>query len=174
MKTTDKRPHGFSDRALEKAKDLTAIMSDGLQKIEVISNGNPVEFALSIIDNIIIILRPGREIFGSVEGHLETLNSHEGFKFVIYEPVLLRRIRCELLNKDDMPLKRRVYELYEHNVLVTGLLTTNIRGEVQSAKIDNVLDRDRKQVLKNASEVTGIYNITRDIDPIDYVRSLRK
>ena len=114
------------------------------------------------------------EIFGSVTGHLETLNSHDGFKFVVYEPVLSRRIRGELLNKDEVSLKKRVYELYEHNVLMTGVLTTNIRGEVQSVKITDIRDQDRPRVLRSASEVTGIYNVRDDVDPIEYVRSLRE
>ena len=173
LRTTNERPRGFSDKALDKARELSSITANGLQKIEVITEDIIVEFTLDIMDNVSAILRPGREILGSVEGHLETMNSHDGFKFAIFEPVLLRRIRCELLDKKDAKLKKRVYELYEHNVSVSGLLTTNIRGEVQSAKIQDIIDRDRKPVIKDASEVTGIYDIATDIDPVDYVRSLR-
>lgn len=174
LRKTNDRPRGFNDKALEKARELSKMMSNGVDRIEVLSDDSLVELTLNMIDNVTTILKPGREIFGAIEGHLETLNSHDGFKFVIYEPVLLRRIRCELLNKNDLHLKKRVYELYEHSVLVTGLLATNIRGEVQSAKIDNIHDRDRKQMLKDASYVTGIYDIGGDIDPVEYVRSLRE
>ena len=174
LKTTNERPRGFTDKALEKARELSKMMSDGVEKLEVFSNDTFELLSLGIIDNVTVILRPGREIFGSIEGHLETLNSHDGFKFAIYEPILLRRIRCELLNKNDSLLKKRVYELYEHNVLVTGLLTTNIRGEAQFAKVTDIMGKNQKQRLKDASEIVGIYDVKGDIDPVEYVRSLRE
>jgi hypothetical protein len=173
LKVSDDRPHYFNDKALDKARELSKMMSNGMQSVEIISDTDSVLLTLNIIDHATTILKPGREIFGSVEGHIETLNSHNGFKFVIYESILHRRIGCELLHKDNLQLKNRVYQLFEHNVMAMGLLTTNIKGEVQSAKVDDIIDKQQKQVLKNASEVTGIYDISSDIDPIDYVRSLR-
>jgi hypothetical protein len=173
LKATSDRPRGFSDKALEKARELAIITSNGIERIDIISDDTELEFTWNIADNITTILKPGREIFGSIEGRLETLNSHGGFKFAIFEPILVRRIRCELMNKDDVGLKKRVIALYEHNVLVTGLLSTNIRGEVQSAKVDNILDRELVQIFKDASEVTAIYDLTGGVDPVEHIRRIR-
>ena len=173
LRVSDDRPRYFNDKAIEKAKELSKMMSNGVKSIELISEDTTVELTLDIMEHATTILKPGREIFGSVEGNLETLNSHNGFKFVIYESILHRRIGCELLNKENLQLKNKVYKLFECNVVVTGLLTTNIKGEVQSAKISDISEKQQKRVLKNASDVTGIYDVSGDIDPIDYVRSLR-
>jgi hypothetical protein len=173
LKQTNDRPRGFTDKALEKARNLTNVVSDGVERIEVISDETSIEFSINMIEHINTILKPGRQIIGSVEGHIEVLNSHDGFKFTIYEPVLSRRIRCELMDEKNSQLRKSVYELYEHNVLASGILTTNAQGEVQTAKIDTIIDRDRKQVFKLASEIAGIYNVKANIDPVDYIRSLR-
>ena len=173
LKATSDRPRAFSDKALEEARELAIITSNGIERIDIITDDSELEYTFSIADNITTILKPGREIFGSIEGRLETLNSHGGFKFAIFEPILIRRIRCELMNKDDLELKKKVVALYEHNVLVTGLLSTNIRGEVQSAKIDNIIDREAVQVFKDASEITAIYDLTSGIDPAEHIRRIR-
>ena len=173
LKSGADRPRWFSDKALGNAHSLVSRLSNGVDSMELFTYGVSVKCTVDISANINTILKPGREIYGSIEGRLETLNSHGEFKFAIFEPILARRIRCDLMDEKDIRLKGKVVGLYEHNVLVSGLLRTNIKGEVHSAKVDGIVGRDRVQVFKDAVEVTGIYDLTGGLDPAEHIRRMR-
>lgn len=173
LRKTAERPQGWSDKALDLARDLAKTTQDTGDIIEVFSDGASVNYDASIIGNVDIIIRPGREIYGSLQGVLERLNSHGDFNFHLYEPILGRRIRGELMDKKDMTLKQKVISLYERDVIVSGLLQTNISGEVISAKIKDIDSREAVSLIKDASEVTAIWDITNGVDPVDYVRGMR-
>ena len=167
---SSKRPKGFSDKALEKARDLAKIRMNGIERIEIISDDIGIDYLSTIAGNVDIILKPGREIYGSVEGRIERLNSHGEFNFHIFEPVLIRRVKCELANPKDTAIKTQVISLYEQNVIVSGKLSTNINGEVSSAKVERVEPKHTAPLIRDASEVTGIWDFTGGIDPIEYIR----
>jgi hypothetical protein len=173
LKTCSKRPIGFSDNALGTARDLAKIGMNGIAQIDIITDETGFSYTSEIIGNVDLILRPGKEIYGSVEGRLERMNSHGDFNFHIFEPILIRRIRCELNNPKDMALKTQIISLYEQNVFVSGLLTTNVNGEIISVKVERI---ERKQIvplIKDASEVTGIWDFLGDVDPVEHIRRIR-
>ncbi len=173
LKSGTDRPRGFSDKALESARGLVNMLSNGVESVVLFTDDVSIPCTVGISENVNIILKPGREVYGSIEGHLETLNSHGGFKFAIFEPILARRIRCDLMDDRNVRLKDKIIGLYEHNVLVSGLLQTNIKGEVHSAKVDDIVSRDRVQVFKDAAEVTGVYELTGGLDPAEHIRRIR-
>ncbi len=171
---SNKRPTGFSDKALEKARDLAKSRLNGIDKIEIILDEMEFDYVSNIAENVNVILKPGRVIYGSVEGQLERMNSHGDFNFHIFEPILIRRVKCELANPKDTILKEKVISLYEHDVIVSGLLNTNINGEVTSAKIEYIEGRKVAPLLKDASEVTGIWDFLGGGDPTEHIRRLRE
>lgn len=171
---SNKRPTGFSDKALEKARDLAKSRFNGIDKIEIIADEVDFDYISAIAENVNVILKPGRVIFGSVEGLLERMNSHGDFNFHIFEPILIRRVKCELANSKDTILKEKVISLYESNVIVSGMLSTNINGEVTSAKIENIEGKRVAPLLKDASEVTGIWDLLGGVDPVEHIRRLRE
>lgn len=173
LKKTKERPHGWSDKALALARSLAKITQDTGDIIEVFSDDANVKYEPSIIENVDLIIKPGREIYGSLEGTLERLNSHDDFVFHLYEPILGRRIKGELMDKKDLTLKGKVISLFEHDVIVSGLLQTNISGEVISAKIKDIYGREKAPLIKSASEVTAIWDITNGVDPTEHIRRLR-
>jgi hypothetical protein len=74
------------------------------------------------------------------------------------------------LNPKDLNLKNAVISYYEQNVMLTGLLFTNINGEVNSAKITDIQRKTIAPLIKDASEVTGIWDFTDGIDPVLFVK----
>lgn len=173
LKTSDTRPRFFSDQALKSASDLVTLQGERIERIELFSNEARIECDEIIAANIRTILRPGRELLGSVAGRLEAMNSHSAFRFSIYQPVLGIRIECRLAPDAPETLHERVVSLYEHRVRVSGLLRTNVKGEVRSAKIDSVEELPSVQRFTKASEIAGLYDITAGQDAEEYIRNMR-
>ena len=96
LKETDNRPRYFSDQALTSARRIALALGEKIDRVEIFSEETLVDCTETIAINVRAILRPGRELLGSIEGRLEAMNSHEGFKFAVYEPILASRIECEL------------------------------------------------------------------------------
>ena len=174
LRVSKERPNGFNDNALENARTIAKLTENGVEEIEIISGDIFVSYSNQILENIDTILKPGKQIFGSLDGKLERMNSHGDFLFYIYEPILDRRIKCELMNPKDTILKTKVIKLYESSVIVSGLLFTNINGEVSSAKIADISEQETVPLIKNASEVTGIWDFTGGIDPVEHIRRMRE
>ena len=170
LKMSDSRPRFFSDQALKSVSSLVTLQGE---RIELFSNDYSIECDESIAANIRTILRSGREVLGSVAGRLEAMNSHSSFRFAIYEPVLGIRIECRLAPDAPDSLHQRVVSLYERRVRVSGLLRTNVKGEVRSAKVDSVDELPSVQRFTRASEIAGLYDITAGQDAEEYIRSMR-
>ena len=49
----------------------------------------------------------------------------------------------------------------------------DLSSEVISAKTKDIDGREKVPLIKNASEVTAIWDITNGEDPVDYIRGLR-
>jgi len=173
LKKSSERPRGFSDKALDVAKDLTKLLQNGIKTLEIIFDSGSVEYEISILDNVGIILTPGKQMYGSIEGRIERMNSHDEFNFYIYEPILNRRIRCELMDTKNLKLKQEVISFYEQAVIVSGLLYTNINGEVSEVKAISITGKEVAPLLKNASEVTGIWDLTGGENPVEHIRRMR-
>jgi len=155
--------------------DILRVKANTLAEVEKkISKEGEFDYISNIAENVSVILKPGRVIYGSVEGQLERMNSHGDFNFHIFEPILIRPVKCELANPKDTILKEKVISLYEHDVIVSGMLNTNINGEVTSAKIEHIEGRKVAPLLKDASEVTGIWDFLGGGDPTEHIRRLRE
>ena len=112
-----------------------------------------------------------------LEGFLEAMNSHRGFTFGLYEPVLASRIDCQLDSNLDTNtlenLKQQVYNLYEKRVRISGLLRTNRKGEVRSAVVHEVEPLRTEAKFGDAKVFSGIFDITGGLDASEYVRRMR-
>ena len=173
LKMSDSRPRHFSDQALKSASSLVTLQGERIDRIELFSNEASIECDESIAANIRTILRPGREVLGSVTGMLEAMNSHSAFQFAIYEPVLGIRIVCRVAPDAPENLHEKIVGLYEHRVRVSGLLRTNVKGEVRSARVDSIEELPSVQRFTKASEIAGLYDITAGQDAEEYIRNMR-
>ena len=173
LKDSDGRPTYFSDQALASTRRLVSTLGERVSRIEIFSDYDTVDCTESIAAHIRSILRPGREILGSIEGRLEAMNSHQGFKFSIYEPVLGTRIECELSTDVEPELRQLIISMYEMRVRASGILRTNAKGEVRSAKVDFIESLRTEPRFRQASHIAALYDITGGIDAAEYVRSMR-
>lgn len=175
LKEKDMRPRYFSDQALASARDL--VSGERVHKVEVFTASTCIVWTEAIAANVREILHPGREMIGSIDGFLEAMNSHRGFVFGLYEPVLTSRIDCELdpdLDAETITLlKKHVYDLYEKRVRISGSLRTNRKGEVRSARVVNIEELRTESKFKDVKVISGIFDITGGLDASEYVRRMR-
>jgi hypothetical protein len=92
------KPLEFTDKAIEHAKGLAlSFKSSVAPKIRVWSGK---EKSVSIVREIAKtadqLLSPSHEAESSVEGRLETLTTHNGSKFVVYDVIDNRSVSCEI------------------------------------------------------------------------------
>lgn len=173
LQESDNRPRFFSDQALSSARGLVGVLGDRIYLLEVFSNGRTVSCSETIAANVRAILRPGYDILGTLEGKLEALNSHSGFRFAIYEPVLGTRIECEMAADVSQNLRQQIIDLYEHRVQVSGTLHTNAKGDVRSARINDIRGLHSEPQLAGVEDIAGLYDITAGLDAEEYIRKMR-
>ena len=173
LKTTDNRPRYFSDQALTSARRIVSTLGDRVDRVEIFSDRTTVGCTEAIAAHVRAIFRPGRELLGSIEGRLEAMNSHEGFKFAVYEPVLASRIEGELASDTPAETRDAVIDLYETRVRVTGTLRTNAKGEVKHASVNSIEGLRTEARFRDASEVSGLYDITDGQTAAEYIRGMR-
>jgi len=177
LRERDIRPRYFSDQALASARELVYMLGERVRQIEVFTPRTSILCTEAIAANVKEILYPGREIIGSVEGYIESMNSHIGFTFGLYEPVFASRIECTLESslKPDvvLQLKNQVYQLYEKRVRVSGTLRTNRKGEVRSAKVSIIAELRTEQKFKDVKTISGIFDITGGLEASEYIGRMR-
>jgi hypothetical protein len=177
LKEKDNRPRYFSDQALASARELVSILGERIHQVEIFTPDTGIICTEAIAANIREILHPGREMVGSIEGYIESMNSHAGFEFGLYEPILSSRIECQLdptLKSDEvLRLKKEAYTLYEQRVRVSGLLRTNRKGEVRSARVSTILGLRAEAKFRDVKEISGIFDITAGLDASEYVGRMR-
>ena len=173
LQESDSRPRFFSDQALSSARGLVRVLGDRVDAIEVFSDGQNLSCDESIATNVRAILRPGYDILGTIEGTLEALNSHSGFRFAVYEPVAGIRIECEVANNANQELRQQIIGLYERRVRVSGTLRTNAKGDVRSARISEIYELRSEPQLTSVEDISGLYDITAGLDAEEYIRNMR-
>ncbi len=177
LKEKDIRPRYFSDEALESARSLVSVLGERVYQIEVFTLDVNVVCTEAIATNVREILHPGREMVGSMDGFLESMNSHRGFIFGLYEPVLASRIECELDPSLDVhvasQLKTQVYTLYEKKVRISGILRTNRKGDVRSAKVASVEELRVEPKFRDVKAISGIFDITGGLEASEYIGRMR-
>lgn len=92
---------------------------------------------------------------GSVEGRLQTVSERGGFKFVIYDILWDRPIRCHL----PETLIDRAMEAFGHRVEVYGLVTYRRDGKPLSIKVDAI---EPLTVNRHIPSFREVYGILRD------------
>lgn len=83
------RPEYFSDKALEKAKELAK-----LPDISLRNGADPVHLSGHLMANVDQLLGKPQRVFGSVEGRLEKLDIHGPSKFIIYSSLTGKSVKC--------------------------------------------------------------------------------
>lgn len=174
LKVTPERPRYFTDQALTSARALVGILGQRITRIIIFSSDvRVVECEETIAKNVRTILRPGREMLGSVDGYLQAMDSHAGFRFALFEPVFSRRIEGRLDENAPDNLKDEIVRLFERRVRISGILRTNVRGEATGVKAQAIIPLRTAASFRSSDEVAALFDITDGMSAEDYVRSLR-
>ncbi len=91
--------------------------------------------------------------YGSIEGVLESMDSHVGYQFAIYEPLHNKKIICTKGN-DDIP--SQAHSLWEKRVEAEGMIKYSSEGIPCEIEVDK---------LSALIPISGIpnYELTRGI-----------
>ena len=132
------RPHVFTDKAIEHAKDISTVFKQRKKptKVRIWSTN---ERAHSVKPEIEVtagkLLEPKYEDIGSVEGRLEVLSGHGKLAVVVYDPIDERAIKCEVTAQQlEASLKS-----FLKRVEVFGTVRYRSDGTPVSVRVDNIV-----------------------------------
>lgn len=163
LETTQDRPKGFTDKALEYAKGLVSQVNDTVTRMTctAVLNGKAEEpFTLSqhIAANVSGIMGAARTSYGSIEGSLEVLNGISN-SFSVVDRVTKRRIRCE---SSKVTLAALAESHWERVIVVTGQITEDREGHPRSIKVESYRALSDSGDLPQAEDIRGLYALGND------------
>jgi hypothetical protein len=151
-----RRPKYFSDAALERVKELAEESAVGHKPTVVIANGTgePITLTARVADNVDELIGPKFDSIGTVEGLLEGLIIHGRQRFLIFEALTGREVKCyfdgERLRRDD------VMAAFGHRVSATGTIMSRRTGEKVSINVRNLSVLPDDEQLPSPDHVLGI------------------
>ena len=157
LESRDIRPPHFSDRALRSAQNLASIL-DGkepdLDKVSIwiYERANPV--STNTIAHVDSLLGVYSRDWGSIEGRLSVVSERGGLRFVVYDPVTSKPIRCYF--DEDITEIEEVTGAFQRRVSVSGLIRYRGDGEPISIKVDEFVVFPKSEALPSISDVRGI------------------
>lgn len=162
-------PTRFSDRTLQNAKELVAVLNDGIASLIFTHGASSVSPTQRVVRSVEALRANKHKSFGSAEGRLETVSVHKGSQFTLYDQLSGEGIKCifeQSRLKDLLPA-------FGKRVRVYGEIQYGQLGHPTSIKIEGPLHifRDRGE-LPQAGDVSGI-DITNGESSEDFVNHLR-
>lgn len=170
-------PEWVDNEMLEDLKKLTKPLSKNITNIEIRRNGEKFEVTKQLEVNIEKVLK--EVVFaskGTITGYLDALNVHKDGKFHIYPPIGPTRIFCHFEKKLFPKLLPKIKAGVKRYVNVIGIMHYR-ENEAFPTKIDveDIEVYPPESELPALSSLRGIApEVTGDLDPVDFVRKLRK
>jgi len=135
LESRDIRPPHFSDRALRNAQSLASIL-DGkepdLDKVSVWIDERPNPVSTKTVAHVNSLLGVHSRDWGTIEGRLSVISERGGLRFVVYDQLTNKPIRCHF----DEELIEEVIESFQQRVSVSGLIRYRGDGEPISIKVE--------------------------------------
>lgn len=114
---------------------------------------HPYNIGNAIKSNLNIAMEGSFYEYGSIEGRLEILDSHNGMDFSIYEPLYSKRISCVAAAKEVF---ERAYQLYEQRVEAEGMIKYTAKGIPFEIKVERIHSLVPEQGIPNYQSTRGI------------------
>jgi len=149
------RPPHFSDRALEFLQDLASIpkeRTNGLTAINIRVETKSLKLTPKVILNVDSILGVYSKALGSIEGRLSTISERGTLKFIVYDSLTDKAIRCNI--NDDLLLEAT--KGFRKRVYVYGLISYDKNGTPKSINAQELRVFPEKEKLPSALEICGI------------------
>ncbi len=103
--------------------------------------------------NVEEIVGPRLESFGTIEGYLQGLITHERKEFYVYDTLGGRRVVCSFGAR--IPLEQ-ILAAFEKRVMTRGLIRSRRTGEHLSIEVMELKELPREEDLPSADSVRGI------------------
>lgn len=131
------RPGTFTDKAIEHAKSLALLFKKTVQPNVRIWSGREesVQMDRNIAAQATTLLGPAYEEYGAIEGILEKVDAHGGYKFVVYDVIDERAVRCEV-SEADIPF---ALENFRQRVEVIGRVKYRKDGMPVAIKASRII-----------------------------------
>jgi hypothetical protein len=149
-------PRLFNDAAIRAVKRLGAVNEldgNGLTGVRIIGthSSNPVTHRVTKTVNEIV--GTSYESYGSIEGKLEALWAHEGFKFSVFDQLFARRVDCYV--SDD--LVDDAIQNFRQRVRASGAVQYNKAGLPLNIRVKEIHALPSNHKLPRPSEMRGIF-----------------
>ena len=158
LESTNERPEGFSDRALDLARRLVKI-SEGMGSMTFMVNvkgklSEATRITSRIKANVNDIIDGMGESIGSVEGVLEVVHGHKEKYFNIYDTLSKRAVKC--LCEQEV-LAQLCREAYQKRILVTGRISEDAQGRPKKIRVESYRVLKDQSELPQVEDVRGLY-----------------
>ncbi len=152
---TEERPRYFSDKALEKAKDIASLgeNSKGIERVEIRANGTRQTISARSIVSVKEALGKEYTALGSVEGRLQTVTSRQGFKIVVYDSLNDKRVDCHIADEE---LRAKALSAFGKRVAVHGVVKYR-RGRPISIRATRIRIFRPREELPKPADMRGIF-----------------
>ncbi len=145
-------PDYFSDKALRYARSLARTASGDDVLVRLWTPGAEVRITGRTDANAGEILEGEFTEMGAVQGRLETLSAHGGFKFVIYEPLGNRAVKCMIPES----LMEQATSVFRRRVEVYGAVRYRRDGLAVSVAVEEIDVFPHADALPGFRDVQGI------------------
>lgn len=152
------RPPYFSDRALERAKQLSDPVGAELRAVRFRREraGKPVErvtVTRQLAANVDELIGPKVESFGTIEGRLEGIVVHDRRTFFVWETLTNRRVECSF---GDRIALDEVLAAFGRRVATRGIVRKRKTGEPLNIEANELYVFPAEDELPGLDDVQGI------------------
>jgi hypothetical protein len=162
-------PTYFTDEALEHAKRLVSVLDADIAKIRLTAlDVEPVTPTQRVAASADELLPVEREELGTFVGTLETLTVRGKTRFMIWDVITGTRIEC-LIPREKLDEAHRAFN---RRVAVYGLVRYARTGKPKSIQVRDLRVKRGWDDMLRVADMPPI-DITRGVDPSEYVRRLR-
>ncbi len=164
------RPPHFTDKALEDAKDLVAILAADVEKIIVDGPQKRITVTQHVAANVDDILGTTYEAPSEVEGRLDSISIHDRRIFAVWEPIRNWRIECRF--RENM--LEEVREALGKRVSVKGSVRFDARDKPLAVQAESIYVFPDEDELPSTKDIVGLdRDFTGGLDAVEYVRRMR-
>lgn len=167
-------PARFSlDSMFSMRKIVRTLGTNGVSTLDVAvpELDKSVELSSEAETNVQALVGVHHKSIGSVEGRLELISIHQrSRRFNVYHSITRKAVRCNLPKE----IENEVVGSLGRRVIVSGLVSYNIRGEPLSVNVDNLRVLKEENYLPSIDDMLGMApDITGGLTTEDYIRRLR-
>lgn len=152
------RPRYFSDRALEKLRDLTEFVGKGVTTVKLGSDVDRIDLGERVANGIAALLVPNVRSWGTLEGRLESVTVHGSREFSVYDLLTGQRVRCTFGRR--IP-PSDIGRMVERRVAVFGEIRARQSGVVVSVLAETIEALPKEAELPAASTAVGVLRVAQ-------------